>query len=108
MKPVINKVGRASVAETVARLIGEVEARGMKLFTTIDHSGEAEAIFARLTLHQAIASLPDPLRTVFVLREIEDYSHNEISQLLGIRRGTSEVRLYRAIRLLRELLRSER
>ena len=44
MKPVINKVSRASVAETVARLIGEVEARGMKLFTTIDHSGEAEAI----------------------------------------------------------------
>jgi uncharacterized protein (DUF302 family) len=44
MKPVINKVSRESVADTVARLIGEVEARGMKVFTTIDHSGEAEAI----------------------------------------------------------------
>lgn len=44
MKPVINKVSHAPLAETVARLIGEVEARGMKLFTTIDHSGEAEAI----------------------------------------------------------------
>jgi uncharacterized protein (DUF302 family) len=37
MKPAINKVSHAPVAETVARLIAEVEARGMKLFTTIDH-----------------------------------------------------------------------
>lgn len=43
MKRVINKVSHATVAETVALLIAEVEARGMKLFTTIDHSGEARA-----------------------------------------------------------------
>ena len=41
--PVINKDGHATVAETVARLIAEVEARGMKLVTTIDHSAEARA-----------------------------------------------------------------
>ena len=40
MKRVINKASHATVAETVARLIAEVEARGMKLFTTIDHSGD--------------------------------------------------------------------
>ena len=43
MKRVINKASHATVAETVARLIAEVEARGLKLFTTIDHSGEARA-----------------------------------------------------------------
>jgi uncharacterized protein (DUF302 family) len=43
VKRVINKVSHATVAETVARLIAEVEAQGMKLFTTIDHSGEAYA-----------------------------------------------------------------
>ena len=43
MKRVINKASHATVTETVARLIAEVEARGMKLFTTIDHSGEARA-----------------------------------------------------------------
>lgn len=43
MKPATNKVSHTTVAETVARLIAEVEARGMKLFTTIDHSGEARA-----------------------------------------------------------------
>ena len=31
------------MAETVAHLIAELEACGMKLFTTIDHSGEARA-----------------------------------------------------------------
>ena len=41
MKPVVNKVGHATVAETVARIIAELEAGGMKLFTTIDHSAEA-------------------------------------------------------------------
>jgi hypothetical protein len=41
MKRVINKASHATVAENVARLIAGVEARGVKLFTTIDHSGEA-------------------------------------------------------------------
>ena len=43
MKRVINKASHATAGETVARLIAEVKARGMKLFTTIDHSGEARA-----------------------------------------------------------------
>ena len=58
----------------------------------------------RLILNEAIAALPDELRAVFVLREIEGYSHAEIGEILGIRRGTSEVRLFRAIRMLRRAL----
>lgn len=58
----------------------------------------------RMILDEAIAALPDELRAVFVLREIEGYSHTEIGQMLGIRRGTSEVRLFRAIRQLRRSL----
>jgi uncharacterized protein (DUF302 family) len=42
MKTVINKPTNATVAETVARLIAEVEARGMKLFTTIDHTSQVQ------------------------------------------------------------------
>jgi hypothetical protein len=41
MKRVINKATHATMAETVARLIAEADARGMTPFTTIDHSGEA-------------------------------------------------------------------
>jgi uncharacterized protein (DUF302 family) len=43
VKPIINKVTHATVAETMALLLAEIEARGMTLFTTIDHSGEAKA-----------------------------------------------------------------
>jgi uncharacterized protein (DUF302 family) len=41
MKSGINKASHATVAETAAPLIAEVEARGMKLFTTIDHGAKA-------------------------------------------------------------------
>jgi uncharacterized protein (DUF302 family) len=41
VKPIINKVCHATVAETMARILAEIDARGMTLFTTIDHSGEA-------------------------------------------------------------------
>ena len=39
---VVTKASPRSVADTVARLTDLVRARGMKVFTVIDHSGEAE------------------------------------------------------------------
>ena len=59
-----------------------------------------------LIVKEALDALPVDLRAVFVLREIEGYSHSEIAEMLGIRRGTSEVRLFRAVRELRRLLRN--
>jgi len=55
-------------------------------------------------VRQAIDGLPESLRTVFVLREIEGYSHAEIAALLDISSNASEVRLHRAIRALRKTL----
>lgn len=55
-------------------------------------------------LDRALASLPDPLRAVFVLKQIEGYSHREIAKLLGITDGASRVRLNRALQALREAL----
>jgi RNA polymerase sigma-70 factor (ECF subfamily) len=52
----------------------------------------------------ALLALPDDLRVVFMLRDVEGYSHSEIAALLGIRSGTAEVRLHRARRKLRALL----
>ncbi|HEY3829196.1 MAG TPA: DUF302 domain-containing protein [Solirubrobacteraceae bacterium] len=40
---VLTKPSPRSVADTVSRLREAIEARGMKLFAVIDHSGEAEA-----------------------------------------------------------------
>ena len=55
----------------------------------------------RLTLERALAGLPDELRAVFVLKEIEGYSHREIGEMLGIKPGTSKIRLHRARQELR-------
>ena len=65
-------------------------------------------VLDEMTINGAIARLPEALREVFVLREVEGYSHDEIAALLGIRRGTSEVRLFRARQALREMLRGSR
>jgi RNA polymerase sigma factor (sigma-70 family) len=68
------------------------------------HPVQPDSVLERIDLESAIASLPEPLRVVFVLSRVEQLSHNEIAGLLGIRRGTSEVRLHRAIRRLRDFL----
>lgn len=61
-------------------------------------------ILDRMAIATALAALPNDLRVVFMLSDIEGYSHSEIGKLLGIRVGTSEVRLHRARRKLRALL----
>lgn len=71
-------------------------------------SPTSAGIAARLTLEAALLRLPDALRLVFVLREMEGYSHAEIGSMLGIRAGTSEVRLHRAVRQLRAYLENDR
>lgn len=40
---IITKLSSLSVSETVERLTAAIAAKGMKLFTVIDHSGEAAA-----------------------------------------------------------------
>ncbi len=55
-------------------------------------------------LRRALDRLPESLRTVFVLREIEGYTHAEIAAMLAISPRASEVRLHRAMRALRAQL----
>jgi len=55
-------------------------------------------------IKKAVMSLPEELRIVFVLREFEDLSYQEISEMLDIPIGTVESRLYRARMKLRSLL----
>lgn len=59
----------------------------------------------RLDLEQAIAALPRQARTVFVLHDIEGYTHEEIARLLELETGTSKSQLHRARQLLQEALR---
>ncbi len=59
----------------------------------------------RLTLKHAIAGLPEKLRTVFVLFEVEGYRHAEIAEMLAIKPNASSQRMHRARTLLRAELR---
>lgn len=59
-------------------------------------------------LEQAILSLPEGYRMVFVLVEVEGYTHKEVAQLLGISEGTSKSQLFYSKKRLRELLMGER
>lgn len=57
-----------------------------------------------IDLARALTRLPDDQRTIVVLKALEGFSHDEIAELLGIRRNTAEVRFYRALIRLRAAL----
>jgi len=59
---------------------------------------------ARSTMQQAIDALPESLRTVFLLRDIEGLSTREVSQVLDISEVAVKTRLSRARLRLRQHL----
>ena len=61
----------------------------------------------RKLLEQAVADLPDPFRTVFVLREIEGLSSEETAEVLDVPVATVKTRLFRGRRRLQETLAPE-
>lgn len=64
--------------------------------------GESEINAAHL--ETAVLSLPDGFRTIFVLAEVEGYTHREIAVMLNISEGTSKSQLFHAKRKLRAML----
>ena len=58
----------------------------------------------RRRLHAAIDALPTGYRTVFVMHDVEGYTHEEIGAALGVETGTSKAQLSRARAKLREAL----
>jgi RNA polymerase sigma-70 factor (ECF subfamily) len=82
-----------------------------KRIVDMDESDRADAlgrwdpqVGTRMDLEQAVKSLPDGARTVFLLHEVEGYKQQEIAERLGIRVGTVKSQLHRARRLLQEVL----
>lgn len=59
-------------------------------------------------LHQFIRELPDGYRTVFNLYAIDDKSHKEIAQLLGIKENTSASQLHKAKSMLAQKIKHYR
>jgi RNA polymerase sigma-70 factor, ECF subfamily len=57
-----------------------------------------------MEIEGAMARLPAGARAVFVLHEIEGYSHEEIAVMTGIAPGTARTQLFRARRALAKML----
>lgn len=55
-------------------------------------------------LEKAIQLLPAGYRSVFLLVEVEGYTHKEVAKMLKIAEGTSKSQLYRAKLVLQKLL----
>lgn len=55
-------------------------------------------------LEEAIQKLPEGYRLVFVLYEIQGYSHREIAAILDVTEGTSKSQLHKARKELKRLL----
>jgi RNA polymerase sigma factor (sigma-70 family) len=60
--------------------------------------------FTAEMLDQAIKSLPDKARVVFLLVEVEGYKHQEVAEMLNINEGTSKSQLFYAKTLLQKKL----
>lgn len=66
--------------------------------------GRGAFVGERLDLEAAIAGLPRGARQVFVLHDVEGFTHEEIGDQLGISAGGSKAQLHRARMLLRQAL----
>jgi RNA polymerase sigma-70 factor (ECF subfamily) len=58
----------------------------------------------RATIERGLAGLPDVPRAVFVLFEVEGFTHREVGSILGIPEGTSKHALFVAKKHLQALL----
>jgi len=56
-------------------------------------------------LERAMDRLPDGMRQVLILHDVEGYTHEEIGEFLGVTAGTSKSQLFKARAKMRELLR---
>ena len=87
------RVGKREALRMIDGEAVEAEARGT------EHDADT-----RMDLDRALTSLPGGARAVFVLHDIEGYSHDEIAVMTGIAPGTARAQLWRARRALMRLL----
>ena len=88
----MRKVKRLRLHTDTIDALAEVPAGGA-------HTGLTSDLRARL--HSAIDALSEKLRPVFVMHDVEGYTHDEIAGALGIPVGTSKARLFDARARLR-------
>ena len=58
----------------------------------------------RTRLERALAELPEGMRRILVLHDVEGYDHEEIATILGNRASTCRSQLFKARAKMREIL----
>lgn len=116
--------GEAALSTWLHRIALSVSYNGMRARTRIDRSeslddlvdGEATSAAPALAvpapadpdlrerLRAAIEALPEGCRAVFLLHDVEGFTHEEIGATLGVAAGTSKAQLFRAREKLRAWL----
>ena len=83
-----------------------VDAEAAAVVVSSDARADRAAINGELraALESAIADLDEPYRSILVMREIQDYSYQEIADALEMPLGTVKVYLHRARRRVRETI----
>lgn len=61
----------------------------------------------RVRLERSMAKLPEGMRRVLVLHDVEGYTHEEIGEMLGVAPGTCKSQLFKARAKMRVMLRGE-
>ena len=65
---------------------------------------DSDRAFVAASIEEAARKLPDGARTVFMLHDVEGYTHEDIARELGITPGASKSQLFKARAKLRRLL----
>jgi RNA polymerase sigma-70 factor (ECF subfamily) len=105
----LRRTRRDPVVVPMAGRDGRADAAPLELPDEASESPVTAAARAeiRRLLERRIDELPVAFRTVFVLREVEELSVDEVSACLGIPPATVRTRMFRARALLREALARE-
>lgn len=95
-------VNRTLNALRRARRIGEQEVEIDDDVAAVEV--DSDRAFLAASIESAMARLPGGARTVFVLHDVEGYTHEDIARELGITAGASKSQLFKARAKLRRLL----
>lgn len=103
------RLRREARRDNVIPMAGDVDVSERELPDAAIERPEASAMRSqmRALLERHVDELPDALRTVFVMRAIEDMSVQEVAQCLGLSEVAVRSRHFRARSLLREALARE-
>ena len=103
--------GRAKEEPIDDSLLPHFIADGHQVRDTVDWSDSAEKAIerseTRALVSASIQQLPEPYRTVLILRDVDELSPDEVAEQLGVSKNVIKVRLHRARQMLRTLLERE-